>query len=112
MFIIIGIFTIFTINDRSIPKTTYYNPGGSVLGIPEKIAIFVTIWTVLMFLITGSTDLETFFILIFIGLILVQELADEFTSAYLKNRMYVFISVFFIVFVVLISIRVISFISI
>ena len=80
--------------------------------ISEKITLVVTAWMLVLLFITGDADLELFFILMFIGVILIQEFSDEFTNVHFKTRMYVFISLFFIIFVVLIGRRILSFLSI
>ena len=81
------------------------------LNISRKITLFLTTWILIMFFLTGMDDFETFFILMFIGMILAQELADEFSSLHLKHRMYFFISLFLIIFILLVGNRLITFLG-
>ena len=37
----------------------------------EKITLFVAVWIIVALFITGNADLEIFFVLIFVGMILV-----------------------------------------
>lgn len=100
--IIIGIFMIFLIKETR--KTKGIN--GSY------ITLALSIWILLIFFVTGSGRLETFFILIILGVLMTKELTDEFTAAYLKNRLNILILVFLILFIVIMGERIISFLSI
>lgn len=100
--IIIGIFMIFLIKETR--KTKDIN--GSY------ITLALGIWVLLMFFVTGSGRLETFFILIVLGVLMAKELTDEFTTVYLKKRLNILIFVFLIVFIVVMGERIISFLSI
>ena len=51
----------------------------------EKITIVLSIWILFIFIITGDANLEIFFILIFIGILIVRELTDIFTTSDLKD---------------------------
>ena len=99
--ILIGIFMIFIITGKTTAK-----------GITDiQITLIITAWILVMFYITGITgkaNLEMFFILIFIGFLIVKELTYEFTAVHVKNRMNVFISMFIIVFIVIITKKIIS----
>ena len=74
----------------------------------EKITLFIAIWTIIALFITGDADLEIFFILTFIGIIIAKELTDRFTTAHLKHRINVFIYLFIMGFIVLVGKRIIS----
>lgn len=78
----------------------------------EKITLVITTWILILLFITGDTDLETFFVLIFIGILVVKELTDIFTSKHFKLRMNIFISVFLIIYVVIIAQRIINILDI
>ena len=69
----------------------------------EKITIVLSIWILFIFIITGDANLEIFFILIFIGILIVRELTDIFTTSDLKDRMNVFIYIFLIIFIVIVG---------
>ena len=69
--------------------------------ITEKITLIITAWIVVVFFITGDTDLEIYFVLIFMGVLVVRELTDVFTTDIIKEKMDFFIYMFLIVFIVL-----------
>ena len=96
--LIIGILIILIAKEKIISIT-----------IQETQITIVTIaWILSLFFITENSDLEIFFILILIGMLLLKEGTDDLTTIYFKNRMNIFISVFFIVFVAFIGKKVIS----
>ena len=74
----------------------------------EKITLFVAAWILVALFITGDADLEIFFILIFIGMLIAREFTDRFTTVHLKHRMNIFIFVFIVVFIVLVGKRIIN----
>ena len=87
--ILIGIFVISMILERSVSDSV-----GNV-----QVTIFLIAWIIIVFFITDVSDLEIFFILIFIGMLIAKEAAKEFTTVHFKNRMDIFIYVFFIIFI-------------
>ena len=74
----------------------------------EKITLDVAAWILIAFFITGDTDLEVFFILIFIGVLITRQLTDVFTTSNLKDRIDIFIYVFIILFVVIVGKKIIN----
>lgn len=78
----------------------------------EKITLFVAAWIIVALFITGNADLEIFFVLIFVGLLIVKEFTDRFTTVHIRHRMNVFIYVFAIVFIVIIGKKIISLLGI
>ncbi len=80
--------------------------------ISEKITMFIAAWMVFILIVTLDAKLEIFFILIFIGFLTVKVFVDRFTFTRLKNRMNIFIFVFFIVFMIIIGKKIISFLGI
>jgi len=80
--------------------------------ISEKITIFIAIWIILSLFITGDMDLEIFFVLVLIGFIVIKELTDRFTASRFKIKMNALISVFMIVFIVIVGRRIINFLGI
>ena len=74
----------------------------------EKITLFVAVWILVALFITGNADLEIFFVLIFVGMLIVKEFTDRFTTVHIKHRMNVFICVFAIVFIVIVGKKIIS----
>ena len=80
--------------------------------ISEKIALAIAGWILVVLFITGEANLEIFFILIFIGVLIIRELTDVFTTINLKDRMNMFIYIFLLIFIVIVGKNIISIISI
>ena len=78
----------------------------------EKIALIITIWILIVLLLTGDTALELFFILIFIGVLIVRELSDIFTTSNLKDRLNVIIYIFILIFIVIVGRKVLTVLNI
>ena len=78
----------------------------------EKITLFVAVWIIVALFITGNADLEIFFVLIFVGMLIVKEFTDRFTTVHIRHRMNVFIYIFAIVFIVIIGKKIISLLDI
>jgi hypothetical protein len=74
----------------------------------EKITLIITLWILLVLLITQDTDLELFFVLIFIGVLIIRALADVFIPKTLKFRMNLVIYGFIIVFIVIVGNKIIT----
>ena len=74
----------------------------------EKITLFVAVWVIVMLFITGDADLEIFFVMILIGLLIAREFTDRFSTVHLKHRMNIFIFAFIVVFLVLVGTKVIN----
>ena len=98
--ILIGLFMIFLMTGETTTK-----------GISDaQITLGIAAWILLMFFITGlgEANLQIFFISIFIGLLMIAEISDNFTAIHLKKRLSIFISVFLIAFIVIIITKIIS----
>jgi hypothetical protein len=80
--------------------------------ISEKITLFMAIWMVIIFFLTIDVIPEIFFILTFIGFLIVKVFTDRYTLTPLRTRLNIFIFFFFIVFSLLIVKRIISFLII
>ena len=78
----------------------------------EKIALVITVWVLIVFIITGDADLEIFFILIFIGVLIIRELTDVFTTINLKDRMNILIYIFIIIFIIIVGKKIINILGI
>jgi len=78
----------------------------------EKITIVLSIWILIILIITDDLYLEIFFILIFIGVLIVRELSDIFTTSDLKDRMNIFIYIFLIIFIVIVGRKMLDIISV
>jgi hypothetical protein len=80
--------------------------------ISEKITLAIAGWIFIVLIITGEANLEIYFILIFIGVLIIRELTDVFTTTNLKDRMNMFIYIFLLIFIVIVGKNIISIISI
>lgn len=78
----------------------------------EKITLFIAGWILFVLIITGDANLEIFFILIFIGVLVIRELTDVFSSVNLKDRMNIFIYIFLIIFMVIVGKKVLTIIAV
>lgn len=78
----------------------------------EKITLFIAGWILFVLIITDDANLEIFFILIFIGVLIVRELTDVFSSVNLRDRMNIFIYIFLIIFMVIVGKKVLTIIAV
>jgi len=78
----------------------------------EKITLTITGWILFVLIITGDANLEIFFILIFIGVLIIRELTDVFSSVNLRDRMNMFIYIFLIIFMVIVGKKVLTIIAV
>jgi hypothetical protein len=74
----------------------------------EKVTLAIVLWILFVLLITNDTDLELFFVLVFIGFLIVRALTDVYIPKTLKHRMNLVIYVFIIVFSVIVGNRIIT----
>ena len=74
----------------------------------EKIILVISLWILVALLVTGDTDFELFFVLIFIGILIVRALSDVFITKPLKLRMNLVIIVFLIGFIVIVGNKIIT----
>ena len=78
----------------------------------EKITLIIMAWILVVLCITGDANLEIFFILIFIGVLIVRLLTDVFTTSNIKERMDMFIYIFIIIFIVIVGKNIINILGI
>jgi len=78
----------------------------------EKITILVAAWSIIILFITSGTELEIFFILILIGFVAIKEFTDRYTSVNLKRKFNIFIFAFLIIFIVIITEKIINILNI
>jgi len=74
----------------------------------EKLTLIIAAWILLVLLITKDSDLELFFVLVFIGVLIVRALSEVFIGATLKFRMNLVIYVFIVVFVFIVGSKIIT----
>jgi hypothetical protein len=77
----------------------------------EKITFVIALWILAALLITGDTDFELFFVLIFIGILIVRALSDMFITKTLKFRMNLIIYLCIIVFIGIIGNKIITIVN-
>ncbi len=111
--ILIGLFLIWLIYEKKPSKDTTYterklDSKKKRLLMSEKITMVLSIWILLLIFITYTTSLEILFILMFIGTLVTKELTDEFTAPNLKKRLNIFIIIFLIAFIAIISQKIIN----
>jgi len=73
----------------------------------EKITLVIAIWILLALLITKDTDIELFFVLVFIGVLIIRAITDVFITTTLKHRMNLVIYIFIIIFTVIVGNKII-----
>jgi DNA-directed RNA polymerase subunit RPC12/RpoP len=82
------------------------------LVISEKIVLLIIAITLLLFLVTRPENIEIFLVLLYLSLLIIKELIDEFTPVHVKKRLNIFIVVFFIIFIIIIAERIITILDI
>ena len=80
--------------------------------ISEKITLVIVVWILVALIITGDKDLEIFFVLIFIGILIARQLMDVYTTTILKDRMNIFIYLFLIIFIIIVGKKIITILGI
>ena len=80
--------------------------------IENKITVLVMFWTYLVYVITGGEQIELFFILILIGLIIIKELVQPYVTSTMRKKLNLFIFSFLLIFCFVIGIRIIPLIDI
>ena len=76
--------------------------------LSEKLALVIALWAIIALFVTGIGNLEVFFILVFIGVLVVRELSDVYSPVKIKDRLNVFIYLFLFVFIVIVGKKIIS----
>jgi len=109
--ILIGLFLIVLIYEKTLKNLQsdkIQETKKIKLLISEKITLALSVWVIILLFITIKASIEIFFILIFIGTLVIKELTEEYTSKNLKNRINIFIFVFLIIFIIIISQKIIN----
>jgi ribosomal protein S27E len=76
--------------------------------ISDRIALILIIWILLLFIITTASQLEIFFILIFIGFLITRELTDNLTTTPIKKYLDGYIIIFLLAYIFIISEKIIN----
>ncbi len=74
----------------------------------EKIALVISIWILIALIITKDSDFELFFVLIFIGVLIIRAITDVYITYTLKNRMNLIIYIFIIIFAIIVGNKIIT----
>jgi hypothetical protein len=93
-----GLFLIFLIKDEN--KITYHRT--------IKLIMLYLIWMWVVLFITTNNNYEIFFLLILVGMLVINEITDEYTPVNFKIRMNIFIFAFFIIFIVILIQKIIT----
>lgn len=97
MFTLVGFFFIYIyyVTETEVKKETILDA--------RKLAFAIIIWVIAIFFITLGVNLDIYLILIFIGILTIKELAEEFIDYQLKIKMkylsYITLIIFFVVLV-------------
>jgi hypothetical protein len=89
--ILIGTFTFFFVSEKKRIKNK--------LLVSEKITIICAIWLLFSILIATNLDITSFFLLVFIGFLVLKELTTSYTKGMLDMKMKIIILGFFAVYV-------------
>jgi len=76
-----------------------------------KITFIIIVYLIFLFFITG-TDIDLFLLLIFPGILIIKIMIDEYLPESLIIRINLFLSIFFIIFVIAVTKRIISLVNI
>lgn len=74
----------------------------------EKITIIIALWILIALLITRDTDIELFFVIVFIGILIIRAITDVFITTTLKHRMNLIIYIFIIIFSIIVGNKIIT----
>lgn len=94
---------------KFLEKIQELNERIRLIPLSNRIGIVLILWTLLLYVITA--DVEIFFILIFIGIIITRELTDLYTSVRYKKTLNVYIIIFLFTYGILISQKIIEILS-
>lgn len=76
--------------------------------ISQKLAIAMTIWTILVLALIGGQNTELFVIMILIGLLIARELSSVYIRPSIADRVDVFIQIGIVVFIAVVMKRILS----
>lgn len=78
----------------------------------QKLALSMTIWTVLVLALVGGHSTELFVIMILIGILIARELSSVYIRPSIAYRLDVFIQVGIVVFIAIVMRRILSILEI
>lgn len=97
--ILTGLFLMFLITEK---RETSKIVEGHVIQV-------IVAWTLIVFIITINVNTEILSILTFLGILVIKEITDQFTSVHFKNRLNIFIFAFILLFTFIVVKRIINF---
>ena len=80
--------------------------------ISEKIILAITVWIVIIIFTTADVELELFFTLVLIGILIIKELTDIFTTRRFKFKINFLIFIFLSIYIVIITQKLINILDI
>jgi len=98
LFILIGILMLLI-----MPKKETQN---NIIDI--QIFLVIIIWLLFMFCITINLDSEIFFVLLLLGILIIEEFTDKLISVSFKKRLSIIIFLFLIIFITIVTKRIIN----
>jgi hypothetical protein len=113
--ILLGIFMFVVISEKTLsllyrfmPNTRKNNLSSKRLPTSEKITLVLILWVIIVFFLTINMTYDIFFILIFIGLLILDIMIHDYLPLPLKKRLNFMIFLFLIVYIVIISEKILS----
>ena len=103
---VLGLFSIVLVTKNKKNPNTDSEKNNNKLS--EKIILILGIWIILLLFLTQNLGIDVLFISIFIGVLVLKELTDEFTTKYQKNHLNIFIFAFLLIFIATIGQKIIS----
>lgn len=73
-----------------------------------QMVLIMSSWTVLLFLITETASPEMFFLMMAIGITAIKELTNELITREFKKKLNFFVFLFFLIFIAIVSQKIIS----
>jgi hypothetical protein len=93
-------------NNKSIQNG--YSQKNIEIIMPRIIAFGIIVWILVLFSLTNKTDFGIFFICVFLGILAVKELTNRFITSQLKKRTNIFIYLFLIGTLIIITQKIIT----
>ena len=76
------------------------------LPLPNTICLILILWTLFVFVVVN--DLEIYIILLFIGILISREITDQYISNTYKMKLNIYILIFLVTYIILISQKIIQ----
>lgn len=96
--VIIGGFLLFLVKDTPNHNSFQKN----------HIILAMSLWVIFLFVITGNSPPEIYFLMIAIGITAIKELTNEIITPELKKKLNIFVFLFFLIFLAIVTQKIIS----